>query len=52
MRNVMQDIMITGFPRSGTSYFCSLLNKLPNFVALNEPEEHFPLFTSYYSASI
>lgn len=48
----MHDVMITGFPRSGTSYFCSLLNKLPNFAVLNEPEEYFTLFTSDYGTNL
>lgn len=30
-------IMLTGLPRSGTTLTCSLLNKLPNCVALHEP---------------
>ena len=48
----MLDVMITGFPRSGTSYFCTLLNKIPNFAVLNEPEEHFALFTPDYQRNI
>lgn len=31
------DIIITGIPRSGTTLVCSLLEKLPDFVALVEP---------------
>ena len=31
------NIILTGLPRSGTTLSCHLLNKLPNFVALNEP---------------
>jgi hypothetical protein len=33
----MRNVLITGTPRSGTTLFCSLLNKLPNTVALHEP---------------
>jgi hypothetical protein len=44
--------MITGFPRSGTSYFCTLLNKIANFAVLNEPEERFTLFDSDYKNNI
>ena len=32
-----QDVILTGIPRSGTTLACSLLNKLPDTVALNEP---------------
>lgn len=34
-----QNILLTGLPRSGTTLTCSLLNKLPNSVALHEPME-------------
>jgi Sulfotransferase family len=33
----MRNVLITGMPRSGTTLTCSLLNKLPDIVALNEP---------------
>lgn len=33
----MNDILITGVPRSGTTLTCFLLNKLPDVVALHEP---------------
>ena len=33
----MRNVLITGTPRSGTTLACSLLNKLPNIVALHEP---------------
>jgi len=33
----MRNVLITGTPRSGTTLVCSLLNKLPDTVALNEP---------------
>jgi len=33
----MNDIIVTGIPRSGTTLTCHLLNKLPNTVALHEP---------------
>ncbi|MBA2521004.1 MAG: hypothetical protein H0V24_15185 [Chloroflexia bacterium] len=31
------DVVLTGLPRSGTTLTCSLLNKLPDTVALHEP---------------
>jgi hypothetical protein len=34
---MMNDIILTGIPRSGTTLTCHLLNKLPNTVALHEP---------------
>jgi hypothetical protein len=33
----MRNVLITGMPRSGTTLVCSLLNKLPDTVALHEP---------------
>src|ERR1700757_1583022 len=33
----MRNVLITGLPRSGTTLVCSLLNKLPDIVALHEP---------------
>ncbi|MCK5877711.1 MAG: sulfotransferase, partial [Candidatus Marithrix sp.] len=36
-----QQIIITGLPRSGTSYLCVLLHLLKNSVAINEPREMF-----------
>lgn len=35
----MADIIITGPPRSGTSYLCTILNGVSNWVVLNEPPE-------------
>ncbi len=35
------DVLITGIPRSGTSFFTSSLHKLENCVGINEPEEIF-----------
>jgi hypothetical protein len=35
--SVMRNVLITGTPRSGTTLLCSLLNKLPDTVALHEP---------------
>lgn len=32
-----RDVVLTGIPRSGTTLACTLLNRLPNTVALNEP---------------
>ena len=33
------NIIITGLPRSGTSYLCTRLNEMPNTVIINEPSE-------------
>src|SRR6266849_5710798 len=33
----MRNVLITGTPRSGTTLVCSLLNRLPDIVALHEP---------------
>ena len=33
----MRNVLITGPPRSGTTLVCSLLNKLPDTIALHEP---------------
>ncbi len=33
------DILITGIPRSGTSYLCNLLHRYSNCVVVNEPVE-------------
>lgn len=35
------DLVITGVPRSGTSYLCTILNEVNNFVVINEPNEVF-----------
>src|SRR3954469_22326649 len=35
--SAMRNVLITGTPRSGTTLLCSLLNKVPNTVALHEP---------------
>ena len=32
-----RNVLITGIPRSGTTLVCSLLNKVPDIVALHEP---------------
>src|SRR5947199_3899761 len=32
-----RNVLITGIPRSGTTLVCSLLNKVPDVVALHEP---------------
>jgi hypothetical protein len=34
-----QNIIITGLPRSGTSYFCTLLSQIKNHIVINEPVE-------------
>ncbi|MDH4580942.1 sulfotransferase [Pseudomonas sp. BN415] len=33
------DLVLTGIPRSGTSYLCRLLSELPDTVVLNEPPQ-------------
>lgn len=33
------NLLITGIPRSGTSYLCTLLNRVKNTVVINEPAE-------------
>ena len=33
----MRNVLVTGTPRSGTTLICSLVNKLPDTVALHEP---------------
>ena len=38
--------IITGIPRSGTSYLCSLLHSIPNCIAINEPTPIFPPLTN------
>lgn len=35
------NVLITGLPRSGTSYFCTALHNVRDCVAINEPEEIF-----------
>jgi len=32
-----RNVLITGTPRSGTTLICSLVNKLPDTVAVHEP---------------
>lgn len=34
----LPELIITGFPRSGTSYLCNLLHRFENCVILNEPD--------------
>lgn len=36
-----QDFLITGFPRSGTSLLCNILNKTSEVIVINEPQEVF-----------
>lgn len=38
-----KNLIITGIPRSGTSYLCKLLFSIENVIIINEPEEVFPL---------
>lgn len=40
------DLIITGVPRSGTSYLCALLSKLHETVVINEPAEIFPFLVT------
>ena len=35
--NLLNDIILTGIPRSGTSYLCASLHKVRNCVVINEP---------------
>jgi LPS sulfotransferase NodH len=35
------DLIITGIPRSGTSYLCNLLHRVENCIVINEPPEIF-----------
>jgi hypothetical protein len=37
------NLLITGIPRSGTSYACALLNSIVNTVIVNEPDEIFQI---------
>lgn len=37
----LPELIITGIPRSGTSYLCSLLHQVDNCVIINEPAEIF-----------
>ncbi|MNO73135.1 hypothetical protein D3C76_640940 [compost metagenome] len=38
-----RDLIITGLPRSGTSYLCRLLSEHADTVIINEPSQIFPL---------
>jgi hypothetical protein len=40
------EAIITGIPRSGTSYLCRLLHFIPNYVVINEPAQIFPPLTN------
>ncbi|MCY1213841.1 Sulfotransferase family protein [compost metagenome] len=40
------DLVITGIPRSGTSYLCRLMSELPDTVVLNEPPRVLELLNS------
>lgn len=37
------ELIVTGIPRSGTSYLCAVLNRVEDCVAINEPTEIFPI---------
>ncbi|MFN2507815.1 MAG: sulfotransferase [Chthoniobacterales bacterium] len=41
-RGNLPNLIITGIPRSGTSYLCNLLHRHSNCVIVNEPTEIFP----------
>ena len=53
------NLVITGIPRSGTSYVCALLNAIENTVLVNEPLEALQLLhnsscrtlADYYAAT-
>ena len=47
-----KDIIITGIPRSGTSYMCSILNEVKNTVVINEPNEVFQLMHNASDVSL
>jgi len=40
------NIIITGLPRSGTSYLCSLIHTIKDSVVINEPKEIFSLLSN------
>jgi len=42
------EAIITGIPRSGTSYLCRLLHDLPECVVINEPTPIYQPLTQYY----
>lgn len=42
-KSMADNLLITGIPRSGTSYLCSILNNVHNTVVINEPEEIFQI---------
>ena len=46
------DLVITGIPRSGTSYVCALLNGVENTVLVNEPVEALQLLRNDSSSSL
>jgi len=56
---MINNLVITGIPRSGTSYVCALLNDVENTVIVNEPPEALSLLhnrsvhplTEYYDAT-
>lgn len=46
-----RDFLITGVPRSGTSYICQLLDQQRNWLVINEPAEIFGLLDQRPDAS-
>jgi len=48
MNKARQDIIITGIPRSGTSYLCNLLNRYNNCVIINEPREAWKVTSGWW----
>ena len=47
-----ENLLITGIPRSGTSYVCALLNNIENTVIVNEPEEIFKILRNGSSLNL
>lgn len=47
-----RNLVITGIPRSGTSYACTLLNNIENTVVVNEPEEIFQILRNGSTSSL
>lgn len=41
-QKIFPQAIITGMPRSGTSYLCRLLHTIPDCVVINEPAQIFP----------
>jgi len=50
--NAEGNLIITGIPRSGTSYACAQLNRVINTVIVNEPEEIFGILRNGSSTEL